>query len=75
MHDITNATLRQTVLGAADIAAGARAFLVMTQLGLLIGLLISPLLFREIGVAGTVILGGFVVIFVSFAGLFRFGRD
>jgi len=32
-------------------------------------------LFREIGVAGTVILGGFVVIFVSFAGLFRFGRD
>jgi DHA3 family macrolide efflux protein-like MFS transporter len=75
MHDITNATLRQTVLGAADIAAGARAFLVITQSGLLVGLLISPLLFREIGVPGTVILGGLTVIFVSFAGLFRFGRD
>ena len=75
MQDITNATVRQTLLEPGEIAPAARAFLVLNQLGLLVGLLISPLLFAGIGVPLTVILGGGAVIFVGIAGFFRFGRD
>ncbi len=72
MQDITVATHRQTVLGVGDIAAGTRAFVVMNQLGLLVGLLVSPLLFAAFGVAPTVVLCGFAVLAISLSGLLAF---
>lgn len=72
MQDITVATLRQTVLGTGDIAAGTRAFVVVNQAGLLVGLLVSPLLFRAIGVAPTIICAGIAILSVSTAGFLRF---
>lgn len=75
MQDITVATLRQTVLGRDEIAAGTRAFVVANQAGLLLGLLASPLLFSAIGVAPTVMFCGALVLGVSFIGLYRFRTD
>ncbi len=72
MHDITVATRRQMVLLPGEIAAGTRAFVVMNQAGLLIGLLASPLLFAAIGVAPTIILAGLCVISVGIAGFWQF---
>ncbi len=74
MQDITVATLRQTVLPRADIAAGTRAFVVMSQAGMLLALLLSPLLFAGIGVAPTVMRCGLAVLIASALGLARFGR-
>jgi MFS family permease len=74
MQDITVATRRQTVLPRAEIAAGTRAFVVVSQTGSLVGLLASPLLFDAIGVAQTVVLCGVAILVVCGAGLWRFGR-
>jgi MFS family permease len=75
MQDITVATRRQTVLEAVDIAAGTRAFVVMNQVGLLAGLLISPVLFTTLGVAPTVMVCGACVLLVSVGGLWRFSAE
>jgi hypothetical protein len=75
MGDITVATRRQMVLGAPDIAAGTRAFVVVNQAGLLVGLLASPIFFTFMGVAGTVIACGASVLAVSIAGFWRFSAE
>ncbi len=75
MQDITVATRRQTLLANADIAAGTRAFVVMNQAGLLIGMLISPLLFATIGVAPAIMVCGASVLLVCLAGLRRFAAE
>jgi hypothetical protein len=72
MQDITVATRRQTVLPRTEIAAGTRAFVVLSQAGSLIALLVSPLLFGAIGVAPAVMLCGICVLGVCVAGLLRF---
>ena len=75
MQDITVATRRQTVLPRSEIAAGTRAFVVMSQTGSLIALLASPLLFAWLGVAETVMVGALCVLCASLTGLLRFGRS
>jgi MFS family permease len=71
MQDITVATLRQTELPAADIPAAVRAFVVVSQLGSLVGLAASPLLFVAAGVPGTVLLCAAAMIATGVVGLMR----
>jgi MFS transporter, DHA3 family, macrolide efflux protein len=73
MSDITIATLRQTLLASADMAAAMRAYMVMNNLGLLVGMLLAPGLFRGIGVAGTVCLCGAAILFTGMTGILRHG--
>jgi hypothetical protein len=65
LHDITMATLRQIALPRADLAAVVRAYMVMNQLGLLVVLLASPLLFRLFGVPQSVMLFGATIFAVG----------
>jgi len=73
MSDITIATLRQTLLATADMAAAMRAYMVMNNLGLLTGMVIAPALFRNIGIAGTVALCGTAMLLIGMTGLLRHG--
>ena len=50
MSDITIATLRQTLVAAPDMAAAMRAYMVMNNLGVLVGMLMAPALFPSVGV-------------------------
>jgi hypothetical protein len=59
MSDITIATLRQTLLPAAEIAG---ATMVMLNLGQLLGMLTAPAVFHAIGVASGVMLYGGVMV-------------
>lgn len=68
MSDITIATLRQTLLPAADIAAAMRAGMVMLNLGQLLGMAAAPAVFHAIGVAPGVMLYGGVM---ALTGLLR----
>ena len=72
MRDITAATLRQTELPYADLAAAVRAFMVMNYLGTLIALLAAPRIFDAIGVAPAMLLGGAVIFTVAASGWWRF---
>jgi MFS family permease len=74
MQDITVATLRQTELPKAEIAAATRAFMVVNQAGLLVALLASPLILGAVGAGWTVAGCGVAVLGVCFAGLWRFRR-
>ena len=74
MQDITAATLRQTELPHADLAAAVRAFMVMNQLGALIALLAAPRLFDAIGIAPATMLCGALIFAVAALGWWRF-RD
>ena len=73
MQDITMATLRQTALPLADMAAAVRAYMVMNALGMLLALLAAPWLFGAIGVAQAVLLCGAAVAAVGIVGLLRHG--
>jgi MFS family permease len=73
MQDITMATLRQTALPLADMAAAVRAYMVMNALGMLLALLAAPWLFDAIGVAQAVLLCGAAVAAVGILGLLRHG--
>jgi hypothetical protein len=73
MSDITIATLRQTLLATADMAAAMRAYIVMNNLGLLTGMLMAPALFHNIGIAGTVALCGTAMLLTGMTGLLRHG--
>jgi hypothetical protein len=73
MSDITIATLRQTMLAATDIAAAMRAYLAMSNLGLLGGMLIAPGLFRAVGVSGTIALCGTAILLTGATGMLRHG--
>jgi MFS transporter, DHA3 family, macrolide efflux protein len=73
MSDVTIATLLQTLLARADMAAATRAYMVMTNLGLLTGMLMAPGLFRGVGIAGTVALCGAAIVCTGIAGMLRHG--
>jgi len=73
MSDITIATLRQTLLASADMAAAMRAYMVMNNLGVLTGMLMAPALFRGIGIPGTVALCGAAILFAGTTGMLRHG--
>ena len=73
MSDITIATLRQTLLATADMAAAMRAYMVMTNLGVLTGMLMAPGLFRNVGIAGTVALCGAAIVLTGMTGMLRLG--
>jgi hypothetical protein len=73
MSDITIATLRQTLLATADMAAAMRAYMVMTNLGVLTGMLMAPALFRNVGIAGTVALCGGAILLIGMIGMLRLG--
>jgi DHA3 family macrolide efflux protein-like MFS transporter len=73
MQDIMVATLRQTELPRADIAAAIRAFILVNNLGLLVTLTVAPVLFDAIGVAAAVLLCGVAYGGAGVAGLLRFG--
>jgi len=73
MSDITIATLRQTLLASADMAAAMRAYMVMNNFGLLVGMLLAPGLFRGAGISGTVALCGAAILFTGMTGMLRHG--
>jgi len=73
MSDITIATLRQTLLATADMAAAMRAYMVMNNLGLLTGMLLAPALFHSVGIAGTVALCGAAILLAGMTGMLRYG--
>jgi hypothetical protein len=73
MSDITIATLRQTLLAAADMAAAVRAYMVMNNLGLLVGMLLAPGLLRSVGIPGTTALCGAAILFTGMTGMLRHG--
>ena len=72
MQDITAATLRQTELPHADLAAAVRAFMVMNQLGVLVALLAAPRVFDAIGIAPAMLLCGVLILVVAVLGWLRF---
>ena len=72
MQDITAATLRQTELPHADLAAAVRAFMVMNQLGVLVALLVAPRVFDAIGIAPAMLLCGVLILVVAVLGWLRF---
>lgn len=73
MSDVTIATLRQTLLDEADMAAAMRAYMVMNNLGLLVGMALAPALFRALGVPAGVMLCGAAIVLVGLTGLLRHG--
>jgi hypothetical protein len=73
MSDITIATLRQTLLASADMAAAMRAYMVMNNLGLLVGMLMAPGLFHGVGVAAGVALCGLAIALAGMTGVLRLG--
>lgn len=73
MQDIMVATLRQTELPRADIAAAVRAFIVVANVGVLASLAVAPGLFNTIGVAQAVMLFGVAYAGVGIVGLLRMG--
>jgi hypothetical protein len=72
MQDIMVATLRQTELPAADIAAAVRTFAVVGNLGLLATLAMAPTLFVLLGVPPAVLLCGATYVGVGGLGLMLF---
>ena len=50
-----------------------RAYMVMTNLGVLTGMLMAPGLFRNVGIAGTVALCGAAIVLTGMTGMLRLG--
>jgi hypothetical protein len=73
MSDITIAAPRQALAASADMVAAMRAYMVMNNRGLLVGMLLAPGLFRGIGVAGTICLCGMAIRFTGMTGMLRHG--
>ncbi len=73
MSDITIATLRQTLLSPADMAAAMRGYMVMNNVGLLVGMLLAPEVFRGVGIPGTVALCGAAILLTGVTGMLRHG--
>jgi hypothetical protein len=73
MSDITIATLRQTLLTTADMAAAMRAYMVMTDLGVRAGMLVAPVFFHNVGIAGTVALCGAAILLTGMTAMLRHG--
>jgi len=71
MSDVTIATLRQLLLAMTDIAAAMRAYMVMTNAGALLGMLLAPALIRTIGPPAMVLLCGLAIALTGAIGLLR----
>jgi hypothetical protein len=71
MGDIPIAVLRQTRLALADQAPAMRAYMVVSNAGMLIALVGAPGVFRWIGVAPAIVAGSAAMI--GFGGLLRHG--
>ena len=50
-----------------------RAYMAMTNLGVLVGMLLAPGLFRGVGIAGTVALCGAAILLTGMTGMLRHG--
>lgn len=72
MQDIMVATLRQTELPPADIAAAVRSFIVVNNAGLLLTLAVAPGAFDALGVAQAVLVCGAVYVGTGVVGLVKF---
>jgi MFS family permease len=62
LQDITLASLRQTLIPAKDIAPATRSLLMMTCVGALAGLLVTPVLVEIFGPIGVMALGGVIYV-------------
>ncbi len=71
MNDIPRSTLMQTVPAPADVAAVFRAWIVMANAGLLVGMAAAPTLFAILGAAAGVMLFGAVMVITGIIGLLR----
>jgi len=71
MQDIVTATLRQTEVAPADVAAAMRAYMVSVQAGTVLAMVAAPSLVGAIGPAGVVLGGGLVYLVVGAYGLAR----
>lgn len=71
MEDVAVAVLRQTQVAGADQAAVARAFLVLSHLGMLVAFLGAPWVFERLGAATTVVLCGAAITAVAALGIAR----
>jgi MFS family permease len=71
MSDVTIATLRQLLLAMTDMAAAMRAYMVMTNAGALLGMLLAPALIRTIGPPAMVLLCGLAIALTGAIGLLR----
>ena len=71
MSDVTIATLRQLLLATGDMAAAMRAYMVMTNAGALLGMLLAPTLARAIGAPAMVTLCGAAIVLIGVTGLLR----
>lgn len=73
MQDIVMATLRQTEVAPADVAAAMRAYMVSVQAGTVLAMLAAPALVAAIGPAGCVLGGGLAYLAIGAYGLLRVG--
>lgn len=71
MSDVTIATLRQLLLTVADMAAAMRAYMVMSNAGLLVGMLLAPAVVRWVGAPAMVSLCGVAIVLTGATGLLR----
>ena len=74
MQDIVVATLRQTELARADIAAAVRAHMVSVQGGTVVAMLAAPSLVAAWGPEAIVLGGGLTYLVLGAIGLARLGR-
>ncbi|WP_158930019.1 MFS transporter [Acidisphaera sp. S103] len=75
MHDIPVAVLRQTELPRADIPAATRAYLIATNGGVLVTMLLAPSLYAVLPVACVIAFCGLVTIGIGVAGIVRFAAS
>jgi MFS family permease len=73
MSDVTIATVRHIVLEIPDLAAAMRAYMVMNNLGQVVGMVLAPELFRTVGVAGAVAICGAAILLTGVTGMLRHG--
>jgi MFS family permease len=71
MQDIVMATLRQTEVAPADVAATTRAYMISVQAGTVLAMLAAPSLVAAIGPAGCVLGSGLVYLVIGAVGLAR----
>ncbi|HVY17348.1 MAG TPA: MFS transporter [Rhodopila sp.] len=69
MNDIPRATLMQTSVPAADVAAGFRAWIVSANAGLLVAMVVAPTLFARLGPAMGIAALGCLIAASAFWGL------
>ena len=71
MGDVPGAVLRQTELPRDDVPAAMRAYLVVNNLGALVGMVVAPVLFTAVGVAAGIVVCGGLMVAAGLGGLVR----